>query len=73
MKVEVPFQGSTEQVDSMLKRVLTKKSEENSNSYILKIPGKKAGRGGGKVRQEWDAMKQKPKTHSYLSELPSFF
>lgn len=74
MKVEAPFQGFTEQVDSMLKRVLTRKSEENSNKIVLifsKYQGKKRGGGeGGEVRQEWDAMKQKPKTPSYLSELP---
>lgn len=50
MKVEAPFQGFTEQVDSMLKRVLTRKSEENSNKIVLifsKYQGKK--RGGGVV------------------------
>lgn len=56
MKVEAPFQGFTEQVDSMLKRVLTRKSEENSNKIVLifsKYQGKKRGGGeGGEVRQE---------------------
>ena len=49
MKVEAPFQGFTEQVDSML-RVLTRKSEENSNKIVLifsKYQGKKRGGGGG--------------------------
>ena len=73
MKVEAPFQGFTEQVDSMLQRVLTRKSEENSNKIVLifsKYQGKKRGWGGEEVRQEWDEMKQKPKTPSYFSELP---
>lgn len=51
MKVEAPFQGFTEQVDSMLKRVLTRKSEENSNKIVLifsKYQGKKRGGEGGR-------------------------
>lgn len=51
MKVEAPFQGFTEQVDSMLKRVLTRKSEKNSNKIVLifsKYQGKKRGGGGGR-------------------------
>ena len=55
MKVEAPFQGFTEQVDSMLQRVLTRKSEENSNKIVLifsKYQGKKRGWGGEEVRQE---------------------
>lgn len=50
MKVEAPFQGFTEQVDSMLKRVLTRKSEKNSNKIVLifsKYQGEKRGGGGG--------------------------
>ena len=50
MKAKAPFQGFTEQVDSMLKRVLTRKSEENSNKIVLifsKYQGKKRGVGGG--------------------------
>lgn len=50
MKVGAPFQGFTEQVDSMLKRVLTRKREENSNKIALifsKYQGKKRGGGGG--------------------------
>lgn len=51
MKVEAPFQGFTEQVDSMLKRVLTRKSQENFNKIVLifsKYQGKKWGGGGGR-------------------------
>lgn len=50
MKVEAPFQGFTEQGDSMLQRVLTRKSEENSNKIVLifsKYQGKRRGGGGG--------------------------
>lgn len=61
MKVEAPFQGFTEQVDSMLQRVLTRKSEENSNKIVLifsKYQGKRrGGRGVGTARMRCDETK----------------